>query len=772
MGYGAVAVLWMIKLFLIYTLMVVVMPYIILRPILRGKAVSLQFLICVVFGNFYYMNMVLFCGLFHITSRAVYIIVLGIPFLIKILWRGKQVKKRNRTPVEKALLGVVHGENSIKFCIYQCLREMKKSIKKCFLPVWRVFRRNGLEAILFLVCMVFLIMYFAPYFYEHHGYQFSDVVVHQQWINAIDQGILFYDGIYPMGMHAVMYYIHAVFGVHTYLLMQFFPFVADLYIFVILLVVLKSVCRFRYLPYIGFFCLVGADYIQAGMLSRYLSALPQEFGMMFYLPCLTAAVQFFRAQIREEQTLPHTVNGRKKQRKESTLWLWVLIISFGLTLAVHFYITILAGVLVAAIAIGYAPYVFRPLYLKKLLLAAIISLVLPLAPMVFAFLRGTPLQGSLYWAADVMGIDLNGAITGVSSLEDGSEMTESTEPLLYQEEEVDDAMAQDAVQSMTWQEWLKEKLVQIQNSRKVFYADSYGMFKNELTYNIFLFSLAVMVILIPVMWHFREWEYSRILTVVLVNYLLMGWMVISKNLGLPVLMDQDRMLAFQAYVTPLCIALAADGCMLLGFHIIKKELLCQGVSFALTLGLIVFSVLSGNMKKANPGKSSLQTDGAAICLYDIIENYPEQKWTIVSCNEERSMMGESGWHYEVIDFLQSMEDYQEDDRIQIPTKYVFFYIEKESVDYAYGKWDESIDPTVSEEWASKELPQKEGISQYSGTNRIILNSRMYYWMQEYKKRYPNDIKVYYEDEEFICYFMEQNEYYLHNFAIDYGYNER
>ena len=133
------------------------------------------------------------------------------------------------------------------------------------------------------------------------------------------------------------------------------------------------------------------------------------------------------------------------------------------------------------------------------------------------------------------------------------------------------------------------------------------------------------------------------------------------------------------------------------------------------------------------------------------------------------MISPVAWHYEVIDFLQGMEDYEEDYEMYIPTQYVFFFVEKVSVNYAYGEFTD-IDATVSEEWASMELPGKNSLDQYQGTNRMIVNSRMYYWAQEYMRRFPNEMKVYYEDDEFICYYIEQNEYYLNNFAIDYGYN--
>ena len=105
----------------------------------------------------------------------------------------------------------------------------------------------------------------------------------------------------------------------------------------------------------------------------------------------------------------------------------------------------------------------------------------------------------------------------------------------------------------------------------------------------------------------------------------------------------------------------------------------------------------------------------------------------------------------------------------IPTQYVFFLIEKVSINYAYGGFTD-INAAVSNEWASQDLPVKNGLSQYQGTERIIVNSRLYYWAQEYQKRFPNEMKVYYEDDNFICYYIEQNEYYLNNFAIDYGYN--
>lgn len=70
------------------------------------------------------------------------------------------------------------------------------------------------------------------------------------------------------------------------------------------------------------------------------------------------------------------------------------------------------------------------------------------------------------------------------------------------------------------------------------------------------------------------------------------------------------------------------------------------------------------------------------------------------------------------------------------------------------------------------LPSQSGLQIYMRENRWVIMSRMYEWAQAFQKLYSNEMKVYYEDEEFICYSLEQNEYRLYNFAIDYGYNTK
>lgn len=106
--------------------------------------------------------------------------------------------------------------------------------------------------------------------------------------------------------------------------------------------------------------------------------------------------------------------------------------------------------------------------------------------------------------------------------------------------------------------------------------------------------------------------------------------------------------------------------------------------------------------------------------------------------------------------------------LTIPTKTVYFFIEKIPIDYPQSY--EGSGQKVSKEGASRYLPMGAGLSVYQKENRWIVMSRMYYWAQEFKKLYPNEMKVYMETDNFVCYKIEQNTYRLYNFAIDYKYN--
>lgn len=84
-----------------------------------------------------------------------------------------------------------------------------------------------------------------------YGYCASDIIVHNYWINELGNNNIFVEGIYPFGFHNVIYYLHAVFSIPTFVLLRVFCVVQTLMIHLILLAFLRAVCKSKYAPYLG-----------------------------------------------------------------------------------------------------------------------------------------------------------------------------------------------------------------------------------------------------------------------------------------------------------------------------------------------------------------------------------------------------------------------------------------------------------------------------------------------------------------------------------------
>lgn len=776
MSFNLDTALWIAKIFIIYAVMVVVLPNFVMRGFFRGKPLGQKFLFSVVFGNFFYIMLVLFWGLFHITNRYVLIVSTLLIPAVMLIRNREMIWERYLKVLYTAAQRFVRRENSLRFLLRAMLRWIGGGLRKVGRKMRGFLRKNVWEMMLFIGCSAFLVWFYSST--NHFGPAFSDITLHMSWINEVDNGVLFKGGIYPFGMHALLYYMHAVFDIPTARIMLVFGTVQTFYIFTMLLLFLREICRFRYTPYLTYIAVVVGGYLAEDRFSRYYAALPQEFGLMFLLPCAIALIHFFESVCRENaeykrmkrEKLLYTKIDGKRRWKESTAWLWLLIISFGLTLSAHFYITILAVLLLVSVAIAYVRFLFSLKILRRLIVAAILAVLIPVLPMAAAFAAGTPLNGSLYWALGVMGVG--------ASDDETEESTDTQETV--SEEEMDAATAGEtgtavpmteeemaAAEAGTGQgpdlfqqlETIVRELLEIWVFPEGQLLDLWGCF------------MAAILIMVPIMWLFREWDYSRGLLLTFLFTAILLLLSVASEIGLPVIFDKDRSFGFFCYIVLCCFSLAVDGALVILSKIIRVPRLMQAISLILVAVFLFYTVGDGHVRKKDVEASSYQRDGAVLCTFDIMEHFPDQKWTLISCNEERNMVSPVAWHYEVIDFLQGMEDYEKDDEIYIPTKYVFFFVEKVSLNYAQEELTDT-DASVSETWASMALPARNGLGQYQGINRIIVNSRMYYWAQEYMKRFPNEMKVYYEDDDFICYYIEQNEYFLNNFAIDYGYNSR
>lgn len=826
MSMSVLSMLQFIKILGAYSVMTLLLPAILCYQKIKALKFSVRFMVYQTIGNFYMMNLVFLLELLHISNRATLMLFTIIPFLAAyiILYR-KKPKQVIWNGLEK-LKRLAGGQFGIRLFCQRMAEKILGFLGKVFQICAQRLRSNFLDVLLILG-LTFLLMYlYGTNAWNHYGYVMSDIPVHNYWINYMGKNQIFVAGIYPFGFHCVIYYLHTVFGIETYVLLRLFWLVQTMFIHFLLLAFIRACNKSKYAAYTGVGIYTALSIWGINTYVRYYASLPQEFGMLFILPSIYFLFAFFerkhceqKAEKQTEETSEGIKHGSeqealetegtkqgaiqkadgKKEKKSSRIknilsairikkpsswYLAGFAMSFSMTLAVHFYDTMIAGLFCLGIAAGYGFRLFRAKYFGRVMLAGILSIVIAVLPMGVAFAMGTPLQGSLGWGMNV----ITGS-THTSEKEEAEEETvkedkEESEKEHTENEEVPTAEGTEGSTGSQVSENNKEntnsEAAQVSFSEKLqrlgqkvyssvwFALTSYLVPYVQSEISLFMvISIAVLGLLSLVFFLLREADYGARMLSASVFMVFLTIMFGAVWIGLPALMDASRASIFYAYMMPVVWGFIIDGILQLLFGWLKKPQIMNVCSLLLIAAAGIFLVQEELVKEPRDIKA-LQSNSAVTCLTNIIHDNEDGTWTICSANDELRMAEDYGYHYEISTFLNEMEYAGGYSTITIPTKKVYFFIEKVPIDYSVPY--ENSGQSVSEKGAERALPKAGGIRIYQGENRWIMMSRMYYWAEKFQKLYANEMKVYYETDDFICYCIEQNEYSLYNFSIDYGYN--
>lgn len=756
-----------VSIFAAYTGLTVLLPAIMFRRILAGRRLSEQFLMCYTFGNFYIINIVFAVQLLHISGFWTLVLFTAVPGIL--IW-----SRVNRVSLRELCMktGIVckkilQGSMGIKGFLYRVKNRGMAVLKKA---VWLFYCEvvcNTLQWILAGAVIAALFWIYGRQLILTYGYRASDIPVHLNWINQMSRENLFASGVYPFGFHCMVYYLHAVFGFDTYVILCVFYLVQVFFIHIVLLAMLKLLCRSLYLPYVGIMVYILGSFWARQTYSRFGSSLPQEFGMIFVIPSVYFLIRFFQTE------------KKNLKNRETKLILGCFALAFSLTLAIHFYGTMIAGLCCIGIAVGFCTRFLNKEYFRRIMLTGIISVFLAVLPMGIAFAGGTPLQGSLGWGLSVINGDS-------SDTEDTSEneaaqkqaMEEMAARLIENTQNSNSESAQTGEipiimeapkHSLT--DKAREIPKKMKNLREMMIRRIQEFIINSqeqwCAYAV-LAGIAVLILLGLMFIILRRITYGEMLMSAGFCMGILTLLLCAGNLGLPVLMDPARCSIYYVYLLIVSITVLGDGLLYLIFMPRILTIPRNVVSFILTVSMAAGMIHQGLVKTPD-FISDYVSNGAFTCLTNIIKENKDETWTIVSANDETQMGLDHGWHYETITFLRKQEHINKDTKLIIPTEKVYFFIEKIPLNYSvvYSGSGQSI----SKKGASQSLPNSGGIGMYQGEGRWILMSRMYYWAQAFMEMYPNEMKVYYESEDFVCYVISQNMYHQYNFAIDYGYNE-
>ena len=600
-----------------------------------------------------------------------------------------------------------------------------------------------------------------------YGYRASDIPVHLNWINQMSRGNLFASGVYPFGFHCMVYYLHAVFGFDTYVILCVFYLVQVFFIHIVLLAMLKLLCRSLYLPYAGIMVYILGSFWARQTYSRFGSSLPQEFGMIFVIPSVYFLIRFLQTE------------KKNLKNRETKLILGCFALAFSLTLAIHFYGTMIAGLCCIGIAVGFCTRFLNKEYFRRIMLTGIISVFLAVLPMGIAFAGGTPLQGSLGWGLSVINGDSsdtedtseNEAAQKQAMEEMAARLIENTQNSNSESAQTGEIPIITEAPKHSLTDKAREIPKKMKNLREMMIRRIQEFIINSqeqwCAYAV-LAGIAVLILLGLMFIILRRITYGEMLMSAGFCMGILTLLLCAGNLGLPVLMDPARCSIYYVYLLIVSITVLGDGLLYLIFMPRILTIPRNVVSFILTVSMAAGMIHQGLVKTPD-FISDYVSNGAFTCLTNIIKENKDETWTIVSANDETQMGLDHGWHYETITFLRKQEHINKDTKLIIPTEKVYFFIEKIPLNYSvvYSGSGQSI----SKKGASQSLPNSGGIGMYQGEGRWILMSRMYYWAQAFMEMYPNEMKIYYESEDFVCYVISQNMYHQYNFAIDYGYNE-
>lgn len=753
-----------------YGIVTLFLPWLVLRKRFRRFSAAEQLTGYFFAGNFYIIYLVYLLQFLHISNRVTLTAGTVGPFLLVWIW-----KRRSKIPgvIEWVLENVerlLSGERGKKTSLVQ----LRGTIYRRF---FRGKRKQWLNVLLELAVMgaaIAAITYvYGPNMIEAYGYKASDIPVHNCWINELDRNNIWVAGVYPYGFHIVIYYLHMVFGIKTYVLLRIFGVVQTYFVYLAMVVALKMVCKGRFTPYLGVLFYV-MDIFNRNTYARFEGALPQEFSMIFILTSVCMAIRFFQEFAKEQKA----EENEKKELDQNCRWYLIqFAIGFSLTLTIHFYSTMIAGLFCIGVAVGFCFRFARWKYFRRIMATGILSVLLSVLPMAAGVAMGKGLQGSLYWGLSVINGGKDDETEATDSLVENTELSTISESEGTENRDGGSTVSASQVEALkkAAEEKLAEQAKEQQKPLKERLKEKFAAVRSSIRVNVMnvkpyiveitLGSIVLLAALGSLMVLLREIDFAGVIFSTAFYLLCMCCLQCASLLHLPALMDPNRCSIFLCYSVCFSWTLGADAIVHLLIRWWKKRWV-SNVASILTLVIAVSAVISNGLLRKPIVVDALEDNGAIACVTNILKENRNFTWTICSADDELRMTEFYGYHYETITFLRELQDLEKNPEIIMPTQNVYFFVEKIPIDYA-GSTNHK---EVTVEGAEAPLPSAGGIEPYFAENRWYTMCHIYYWTQKFKELYPDEMEVYYETDSFICYRVQQNVNSPYNFAIDYGYN--
>jgi len=732
-------------------------PLFVWRKHLDGKGYGYRFWFCTLSQAFIQINLVTFLGIFNILNRFTF---LGFNLLIYalILWNYSDKKFFLRCREYLHALWNAYKEEWLMRYILGSIRIRCKTLLRKIrsLPLGKSLKKHCLEVLILAGIIIYNIWFLTHNVLIYHCYQFSDIPVHQSWIYELEQGNLYSDGIYPFGMHIMIYFVRTLFRFNLREILLY----AVAYQFTVLIIgvylLAKEVFVGKYIPMASILIvsfLVNQD--------RYGASLPQEVGMYAVVGIAYFMIRYLHKD-REKNIIGS--DSRLKRifrinsyinRKYIDSELILLMISVSLVISYHYYTAIAAVFVIVSIGLSYLPRILKKQNFVPLFFSGLMGGLIAVIPVGVCLLKGIPFEKSIDWAKSVMaGEEWVGSNPEymeklAEALGDDSFINDKGNTGTYAEEAEPDT------------EYPKQSVMQMLQyyGKSIYDFGSGNMFGHEATLLMFACMLTGLLcaplMLLKKNSRFYGCDYLALDIIMLIFYTVGA----SQALGIPEIIAAARASTFAQPFVGLIYLMPVDFLFrILGFwknRTYQKVLRAMSLAVCVMAGFII--VKAGWYHKFFYVNQSYYNEVEYV-LRHIKKSYKKFSYTIVSPTDEYYDVIDHGRHTELSQFVNMISGNEE--KFTFTTDYVFFFIEKLVLqDYNYGRVE------VAPEYALKNFVFMEDVQDYY--QRAVVESKAYFWAKKFQELYPRNFKVYFENDIYVVYLMEQNTYYPYDLQVDF-----
>jgi hypothetical protein len=780
-----------LKVNIVYMVLMFVWPSIIFKRFLKGRSFSFRVMFCPVISVLILNVSVLVLGQFHILSPALFRVLfygsLLVSIYVKIPDKKEKLKEAGR------VLAGSYGLKQMFLNLFRDSIDTWNSNKKAFKK-----RMEGhkLEYGLLAAVIVFGMIYFTYGTFLDHSYGAGDMYTHSSWIYGLVQGEIFSAGIYPEGMHCFIYAMHVLFGVKVFSCMLFVQCVNVSVILVSAYIFFKELFRSKYAPILALALFLTIDAVSIDeiyAMSRLQWTIPQEFGLFSAFICAAAFIRYLRSEGTRSRirSLIHKRGGNtaKLNRLIYNDELVIFAGALAVSIATHFYVTGMAFFLCLCIVPFYILRVFNIRRLMPVVASIGVAVIVSVLPMITAYATGTKVQGSLEWGIDVIrGVEWKTQDTANNTAGDFIPDEESvTLRKMYESAGASIARAVSAVTeapktgNTSAFGKLKNDAVSVYRNGYIFlYGHGRAKFICIMTMIVFLLFVVLKIGNIIYFKRFNDTKNGITLFdgygILAISTVLFMLLYTAGYIGLPTLFSPSRLCLIEQFLICAMVIIPLD---LLFWYLENRlpEVITASCGIAAAVLIYIAMIVTGSYHGYL--YCELTRYNQAVTLSEsIISDMKDTSFTIVSPVEELYHVIEYGYHEELVFFINECveKDYT------IPTEYVFLFFEKHPIKlgqfnfYSGPGWlgkdkysvyyDQSICslyPAYITSTASPEIATgifyKFPISSLAYSEwltRTVLESRLLKWVNDFENLYPTELHVYYEDDDFVCYYFKQN----------------